>query len=234
MLYDETDQLNPLKVGSYIYHAFLDEKVEIDPSLSKHVSYRWLCQFIEYGTSVFGKSINLGKRIQTVLRGKYPLVPIGNVTEIFNGGTPDTSVPGFWDGNICWATLVDTKNKYLYSTQQKITEAGLNSCNATLMPVNSVLFSSRATIGDVSIAKVPVATNQGYKNFICDDSQLHFEYLYQILKLEAEHIEALANGMIYPEISKAKIAQFKIPLPPLDVQQKNVDEISRSKQQLSR
>ncbi len=224
MLYDENDSLNSQKVSSYIHHAFLDEKAQVAPSLSKHVFYGQLWQFIEYGTSGFNKSVNLGKRFQTVSKGKYPLVPIGKVTEIFNGGTPDTSVSEFWNGNIYWATLVDTKSKYLYSTQRRITEAGLNSCNATLMPVNSVLFSSRATIGDVSIAKVPVATNQGYKNFICDESQLHYEYFYQILKSEAKHIEALANGMTYPEISKEKIAQFKIPLPPLGVQQKIVDE----------
>lgn len=225
MLYDENDPLNPQKVSSYIYQAFLDGKSQVAPSLSKHVSYGRLCQFIEYGTNRFSKSVNLGKGIQVVSKGKYPLVPIGSVTDIFNGGTPDTSISEFWNGDICWATLVDTKSKYLYSTQRKITEAGLNSCNATLMPVNSVLFSSRATIGDVSIAKVPVATNQGYKNFICDETRLHFEYFYQILRLEAKHIEALASGMTYPEISKEKIAQFKIPLPPLDVQQMIVDEI---------
>lgn len=225
MLYDEVDLLNSQKVSSYIYRAFLDEKVDIDPTLIQNISYCYLYQLIEYGTSKFSKSVNLGKRPKSFSQCQYPLVPLENVVQIFNGGTPDTKVPEFWDGSICWATLVDTKKKYLYSTQRTITEAGLNSCNATLMPVNSVLFSSRATIGDVSIAKIPVATNQGYKNLICNESLIHYEYLYQILKLEAKTIEALANGMTYPEISKEEIAQFKIPLPPLAVQQKIVDEI---------
>lgn len=226
-LYDETDPLNPQKVSSYIYHAFLGELAEINEDLAKNVSYGRVSDFIEYGTSKFNKSINLGKRPQSIQHGKYPWVPLGEVTEIFNGGTPDTKVAEFWNGSIYWATLVDTKVKYLYSTQRTITEAGLDSCNATIMPINSVLFSSRATIGDVSIAKVPVATNQGYKNFVCDEARICHEYLYQILRVEAESIEALANGMTYPEISKEKIARFKIPLPPLDVQQKIVDEIER-------
>lgn len=152
---------------------------------------------------------------------------IGNITEIYNGGTPSTKNQEYWNGNIYWATLVDTKNKYLYSTQRTITEKGLNSCNATLLPINAVLFSSRATIGDVSIAKVPVSTNQGYKNFICNDQKLHYEYLYYILKHEAKAIEALANGMTYPEISKALISTYKIPLPSLDQQQKIVAEIEK-------
>ena len=226
-LYDEADRLNPRKANGYIYRAFLGERIDIDPSMAGNVFYGRLFQFIEFGTGRFSQSINLGKRLKSSLQSKFPLVPLGNVVDIFNGGTPDTSVPEFWDGNICWATLADTKQKYLYSTERTITEAGLNSCNATLMPVNSVLFSSRATIGDVSIAKVPAATNQGYKNFVCKESFIHYEYLYYILKYEAKAIEALAGGMTYPEISKEKIGQFRIPLPPLEVQQKIVDELQR-------
>lgn len=224
-LYDEADPLNPEKVSSYIYRAFLGETAEVDLRLVENVHYRQLCELIEYGTSKFNQTINLGKRTQNFSMHKYSLVSLSDVTQIFNGGTPDTTKPEFWNGDICWATLVDTKQKYLFSTQRTITEAGLNSCNATLMPINSVLFSSRASIGDVSIAKIPVATNQGYKNFVCNESLIHYEYLYQILKREAKTIESLANGMTYPEISKEKIAQFKIPLPPLDIQQKIVDEI---------
>lgn len=226
-LYDETDRFSPQKANGYIYRAFLGEKMDIDPSMAKNIFYGRLSQFIEFGTDKFNQSINLGKRLKSFLQSKYPLVPLGNVVEIFNGGTPDTSVSEYWGGNICWATLADTKEKYLYSTERTITEAGLNSCNATLMPVNSVLFSSRATIGDVSIARVPVATNQGYKNFVCKEDFLHYEYLYYILKYEAKAIESLANGMTYPEISKEKIAQFKIPLPPLEIQHKIIDELQR-------
>ena len=224
-LYDETDPLNPRKANSYIYCAFLGQHTEIDESMSRNISRGHLSEFVEYGTSKFNKTVNLGKRPKSLQKSRYPLVPLSEVVEIFNGGTPDTTVPEFWNGDICWATLVDTKVKYLYSTQRTITETGLNSCNATLMPINSVLFSSRATIGDVSIAKVPVATNQGYKNFICNEALIHHEYLYHVLKHEVRNIEALANGMTYPEISKEKIAQFKISLPPLDIQQKIVTEI---------
>lgn len=156
----------------------------------------------------------------------YELEQLGNIADIYNGGTPDTSNQKYWNGNINWATLVDTKNKYLNSTQRTITEEGLNSCNATLLPVNSVLFSSRATIGDVSISKIEVATNQGYKNFVCNHEKLHYEYLYYMLKHESKNIEELASGMTYPEISKSMISQFKIPLPSLEEQIIIVEKIN--------
>ena len=167
------------------------------------------------------------KIISECFNGSYMLEPLGNITEIFNGGTPDTKNQEYWNGNINWATLVDTKNKYLYTTNRKITDKGLNSCNATLVPINTVLFSSRATIGDVSIAKVEVATNQGYKNFVCQKDKLYYEYLYYILKYEAKNIENLASGMTYPEISKTMISQFKIPLPSIDRQKEIVARIEK-------
>ncbi|EDO7456925.1 restriction endonuclease subunit S [Campylobacter coli] len=121
-----------------------------------------------------------------------------------------------------WATLVDTKQKYLYSTQRKITQKGLDSSNATLLPVNSVIFSSRASIGEVCIAKVETATNQGYKNFVCDENVLYYEFLYFALQRFAKEIESLAQGTTYKEVSKAKISEFQIPLPKDIKEQKQI------------
>lgn len=171
------------------------------------------------------RQTQIGVLIDKCFSGKYVSEQLGNIAKIYNGGTPSTTNQEYWNGDIYWATLVDTKDKYLFSTQRMITKAGLDSCNAILLPINSVLFSSRATIGDVSIAKVPVSTNQGYKNFVCNESKLNYEYLYYILKHEAKAIEALASGMTYPEISKTLISTYKIPLPSINDQQKIIAAI---------
>ncbi|ECO5624616.1 restriction endonuclease subunit S [Campylobacter jejuni] len=154
---------------------------------------------------------------------------LGEICEILGGGTPDTKNPIFWyssqadevqfEKSYYWATLVDTKQKYLYGTKRKITQKGLDCSNAILLPINSVIFSSRASIGEISIAKVETATNQGYKNFICDESILYYEFLYFALKHFTKEIELLAQGTTYKEVSKAKIKDFKIPLPPLKEQE---------------
>jgi restriction endonuclease S subunit len=148
---------------------------------------------------------------------------LGDIAEIQSGGTPNSDVPEYWNGDICWATLVDTKQKYLLDTERKITEAGLKNSSAKLLPINTIIFSSRATIGDVTISKVPTSTNQGYKNFICSD-RVGYEFLYESLKYFASDISSLANGMTFKEISKSEISNFKIPLPPKEIQQKIVDE----------
>lgn len=143
---------------------------------------------------------------------KSQLVKLSDVCRIESGGTPDSSKAEFWNGNINWATLVDVKNKYVGSTKRKITPEGLKNSSAKLLPIGTVLFSSRATIGEVSIAKSEIATNQGFKNFICDPNKIIPEYLYYVLKHEAKKISDSVSSTTFKEISKTKIADYKIPL----------------------
>ena len=157
---------------------------------------------------------------------------LGEICEIVSGGTPNTGNKSFWDdefnaSSIFWATLVDTKSKYIYGTKRKITQLGLQSSSARILPVNSVLFSSRATIGNVCVAKVELCTNQGFKNFICQADELHYEFLYYFLNFAKTDIENLAKGTTYKEISKTNIENIKIPLPNLQTQAQIVSQIEK-------
>lgn len=88
-LYDETDPLNPQKVGSYIYHAFLGNLVEIDESLVNHISYRRMSELIEYGTSAFDKVINLEEQVK--ITSPYSMVALDTLVDIISGVTFDKS-----------------------------------------------------------------------------------------------------------------------------------------------
>ncbi|GHT79330.1 restriction endonuclease [Spirochaetia bacterium] len=225
-LYDENVIDNPQKASTYIYRAFNgDVTSEIDASLLNDVRRVRLVDMLVFDRKTFEKTMSTAVKKKEQSKSKWGLVKLGSIAEILNGGTPDTKNQEYWDGDINWATLVDTKQKYLYDTERKITQKGVKNSNAILLPINTVIFSSRATIGDVCINKVPTCTNQGYKNFVCNSEKIHFEYLYHILKNQAKNIEELASGMTYPEISKAIISEYQIPLPPMDIQKKIVVEI---------
>ena len=176
----------------------------------------------------FRKEIN--NIVDDIFTKSYKKEQLGNITEIKNGGTPSTNNPEYWNGGINWATLVDTKNKFLTQTVRTISKKGMKNSSAVLLPVNTVVFSSRATIGDVSIAKIETCTNQGYKNFICNPQIIDYEFLYYILKHEANNIENLASGMTYKEISKTLISEYKIPLPSLEEQKEIVAKIEKIEQ----
>jgi restriction endonuclease S subunit len=168
----------------------------------------------------------IDKLVKHCFDNEFPLRKLVEVADIKNGGTPDTKNKIYWEqGTIYWATLVDTKSKYLYNTQRKITQEGLKNSSAVLLPINTVIFSSRATIGEITIAKVETCTNQGYKNFICFDELINYEYLYYILKASSKEIENLATGMTYKEINMSSIKNYKIPVPDLTIQQTLVAEI---------
>ncbi|RDV23417.1 restriction endonuclease subunit S, partial [Parageobacillus toebii] len=125
------------------------------------------------------------------------------------------------NGTIPWATPTDitsNDNKYISTTQSMITESALRNSSANLLPVGSVLMTSRATIGPRCINTVPMATNQGVKSFICDPDVLHNEYLYYLIDKIKDQFIALASGSTFLEISKSALENFKIPVPPIEEQ----------------
>lgn len=152
--------------------------------------------------------------------------------QIESGGTPNSGTPEYWNGDINWVTLVDLPADdnitLITSTERKISEAGIRNSSARLLPINSVLISSRATIGRVAVNKIPLATNQGFKNIIIKDFlRVDPMYLALIMKYQKDALEKLASGGTFKEFSKTSLMNFEIPLPPVDKQKGIVAEIEQ-------
>ena len=157
----------------------------------------------------------------------WPMVRLEDCAEIVSGATPSTSESAYWDGDVCWATpkdLSELEGAYISDTTRKITRGGLQSCAATVLPPNSVLFSSRAPIGHVAINTVPMATNQGFKSFVLNRERVHATFLYHWLRRNRPYLESLGNGATFKEVSKAVVSRIEIPLPPLP-EQRRIAEI---------
>jgi len=161
----------------------------------------------------------------------WPLARIEQCAEIVSGATPSTTKSEYWDGDIYWATpkdLSELEGAYLSDTPRKITKRGLESCAATILPPNSVLFSSRAPIGHVAINTVPMATNQGFKSFVPRPDRLDPKFLYHWLRKNRAHLESLGNGATFKEVSKAVVSRIEIPLPPLPEQRRIVEILDKA------
>lgn len=163
---------------------------------------------------------------------KWSMVELGDEKyfTIESGGTPDSKNQEYWNGDINWATLVDLPAINLitriYETERKITQAGLKSSSAKLLPINSILISSRATIGRIAINSVELATNQGFKNIIVvDHNNVNHKFVALVLTSLIDEMKALASGGTFAEISKSNLSKIKIPLPPLEVQEQIVAEL---------
>lgn len=128
------------------------------------------------------------------------------------------------------------ESPYVTATRRTLTEAGLASCSAKLLPARSVILSSRAPIGYVVINEVPMATNQGCKGLIPGPKVLA-EFLRYALLASVEELNALGTGTTFKEVSGSKVKDFCIPLPPLEEQKRIVaklDEISALARLLAR
>jgi type I restriction enzyme, S subunit len=158
---------------------------------------------------------------------EWPQIRIDQCCEIISGATPDTLNEAFWNGDICWVTPKDLSalngNHYISETPRKLTERGLASCSAAILPANSVLFSSRAPIGHVAVNTVPMATNQGFKSFIPNPDFIVPKFLFWWLRANRAFLESLGNGATFKEVSKAIVSKISIPLPPLPEQKRIAD-----------
>ncbi|MEZ5325219.1 MAG: restriction endonuclease subunit S [Verrucomicrobiales bacterium] len=153
----------------------------------------------------------------------WPKVSIASVCNIVSGATPKTSNPAFWDGDIPWTTpkdLSERSGKHLSDTPRKITPSGFASCSSRMLPVHSVLFSSRAPIGLVAINTMPVCTNQGFKSMVPKNGKIVADFLYWWLRIHRASIERLGRGATFKEVSKKIVEEIQIPLPPLEKQKR--------------
>lgn len=151
---------------------------------------------------------------------KYKLSELG---AIVGGATPSTSVEKYYGGEIAWVTPKDLSSfsgRYIECGERNITEEGLNSCSAQLLPAGSVLFSSRAPIGYVAIAKNPIATNQGFKSLVPDTKKVDSLFMYYLLKYNKNRIEAMGSGTTFKEVSGATMKNIEVNLPPLAEQKR--------------
>jgi type I restriction enzyme S subunit len=158
---------------------------------------------------------------------KWCWTTVGKISQVASGGTPKTNDETNFGGDIAWITPADLsgyKNMYISKGLRNLSEKGLNSSSAVLLPKGTVIFSSRAPIGYVAIAANEISTNQGCKNFI-PYSCVFNEYLYHYLKGNKSLAERYASGTTFLELSAKKASILPIPLPPLPEQHRIVQKI---------
>lgn len=149
-------------------------------------------------------------------------VTIKELGSIFSGATPSRNIPSFWNGNIAWITpgeLATLKSKYISEAREYITNAGLDSCAAKLLPQGTLIVTTRATIGSVAIADMELCTNQGFKNIILNESNDTLFYYY-LLSWIAPEMRRLASGSTFDEISRSDFGKIIVPQPSLPEQRR--------------
>src|SRR6185437_6752920 len=155
---------------------------------------------------------------------QWPTRSLGEVAELVGGSTPSRENSSFWDGDIPWVTPTDLPKSEagiaaISRTRDRITQVGLDNCSASLVPEGTVLFSSRATIGKVAVAGVPLTTNQGFANFI-PTPHVTSRFLAYALWFRRDDIARLSGSTTFKEVSRSTLRKYQIPVPPLPEQER--------------
>jgi type I restriction enzyme, S subunit len=145
---------------------------------------------------------------------------IGDEVEAVGGGTPSTTNPLFWEnGTYHWVTPKDlsgARESILLSTERKVTQQGLNTISSGLLPINTVLMSSRAPVGYLTLAKIPTAINQGFIAMKCN-KKIPPEYVLQWAQSNLDRIKQMASGSTFAEISKKVFRPIPVIVPTIEV-----------------
>ena len=159
--------------------------------------------------------------------GEWESTPISTIADIIGGGTPDTSVDEYWGGNIQWFTPSEIgKEKYAYLSDRTITEAGLKNSSAKLLPQGTVLLSTRATIGECSIATAECTTNQGFQSLVAKKNNVSSEFLYYIVAKIKREMLRRSCGSTFLEISANELKKIHANIPSKAEQEKLVSLLS--------
>jgi len=229
LLYDEDDFLNRKKVSSYIYSAFNDElPVDIDESLTKHISCSRMSNLVEYGTSKFVKRINLRARLtnEFVIRNKEIVVELGSICDIISGQSPESE---FYNE--------DGEGLPFYQGKTEFTDIFLGTPRTWTTSVTKkaikgdIVMSVRAPVGPVNFVEEDICIGRGLTALRCDESKVIPLYVFYLLLSMQDEISG-RMGMAFDSISRDEISALKLPVPPLDIQRQIVSAFENANMEI--
>ena len=152
--------------------------------------------------------------------GEWKSCKLGAVVVVVGGGTPDTNNHKYWNGDIQWFTPSEIgRDKYVTNSLRTISEEGLNKSSAKLLPIGTILLSSRATVGECSINKVECTTNQGFQSLIPKE-YFSKEFVFYLMQTKRKELIRKSCGSTFLEISANEVRKIEIAVPTYKEQEK--------------
>ena len=154
---------------------------------------------------------------------------LGDVADIVGGGTPSTAISEYWDGDIDWYAPAEMADQFFVnSSQRKITTEGLNNSSAKMLPVGTVLFTSRAGIGKTAILAKEGSTNQGFQSIIPHKDELDSYFIFSRTDELKRYGETIGAGSTFVEVSGKQMANMTISIPTTMEEQRQIGTYFRS------
>ena len=167
--------------------------------------------------------------------GEWKITTLIQMGKVVSGGTPDTNMAMYWEGDILWLTPTDVTaltGRFVSNTSRKITPAGLLNSSAVLLPKGSLMVCTRATIGALAISTSEICTNQGFKNIIPNEG-FNIEFIYYLLQMNTNEMIKKSSGSTFLELSKKDFETLSFSCPFIKEQQKIAAVLSAADTEIS-
>ena len=139
---------------------------------------------------------------------------MGEVADIVGGGTPSTSKDEYWDGDIDWYTPAEIIDQiFVSSSERKITQEGYDNSSAKMLPIGTVLFTSRAGIGKMAILRKKGCTNQGFQSIVPHANELDSYFIFSRSEELKRYGEMVGAGSTFVEVSGKQMSNMNLLLP---------------------
>lgn len=225
-LFDPQSRDNTEKLSYLVRQNFDGQPVVVPDNLQAYVTQTRLVDLLEFGRVEFDAAISLSSKNSSIsVETQWPLIKIGDIFETASGGTPLSTESQFYkDGKIPWVNSGEVRSGLIISTENHITELGLKNSSAKIFPKNTVLVAMYgATAGQVGILGIEASTNQAVCG-IFPNEKIYSVYLFNFLSTQLDQLLGLRSGIARLNLSQEKIRNFRIPVPPLNIQQQIVAE----------
>ena len=146
-------------------------------------------------------------------------MPLIEAIELIGGGTPKTNVSEYWDGDIPWLSVKDfnNDNRYVYTTEKHITEAGLRNSSTKLLQHDDIIISARGTVGEMAMIPFPMAFNQSCYGIRAKNGY-NKAFIYYLIKSCIRRFKSMTHGSVFDTITKDTFQDIKVRVPDLPTQ----------------
>lgn len=150
-----------------------------------------------------------------------------DIIELIGGGTPRTSIPEYWNGNIPWLSVKDFNNgvRYVYQTEKHISQAGLEHSSTKLLQKDDIIISARGTVGEMAMIPFPMAFNQSCYG-IRGKKGINQTFLYYLLKNSIRKLKAITHGTVFDTITRDTFSNISVTVPEIEVQNRIAEILS--------
>lgn len=228
-LYDENDRFAPNTLASYVRGMFEQEYATIADEHKEYAFRVNTVDMIDFSLVNFNKVIRTSAQKKVEIVSKYPLVKLGEKVKVLIGGTPSRSEQKYFKGQNLWVSISEMKGSIITDTKEKITDLGVEKSNVKLIPKGTTLLSFKLSIGKTAITGCELYTNEAIAGLIpFDKNEILDLYLFHFFNSKMIDLENIGNKAFGKSLNSTYLKEeIKIPLPPLEIQQKIIDECQK-------